>query len=218
MPRSSTSSRSAPRCGRSPATGIRAAARSTTRRLRASRSARARASTTASVAGWEATSSSSCASRRGSTSPARSSGSPTAIASTLEYEETSPDEARKRQTRERLLALLEQATVFFERCLWEGAASAEVRAYVAGRGITEETARAFRLGLSPGRGLTAKARQKGFTATELLATGLANQRGNDYFPYRLDVPARGCARPDRRLPGAQAARRRSAPGEIRQHA
>jgi DNA primase len=106
----------------------------------------------------------------------------------LEYEETSPEDARRRQTRERLYALLEQATSFFERHLWDSPGAASVREYVAGRGISEETARAFRLGLSPGRGLVAKAREKGFTVDELKTTGLANHRGNDYFPYRLMFP------------------------------
>ena len=43
-------------------------------------------------------------------------------------------------------------------------------------------------GLSPGSGLAAKAREKGFTAEELRAAGLTNQRGNDYFPPRLMFP------------------------------
>src|SRR5919206_4553661 len=38
---------------------------------------------------------------------------------TLEYEETSPRQEAERSRRERLLALLEQATTFYERCLWD---------------------------------------------------------------------------------------------------
>jgi DNA primase len=38
---------------------------------------------------------------------------------TLEYEETSPEQDAARGRRERLLALLEQATAFYERYLWE---------------------------------------------------------------------------------------------------
>jgi DNA primase len=106
----------------------------------------------------------------------------------LEYEESSPlaDEARKR--RERLFAVLDQAASFFERHLWEGADGEPVRAYLAGRGLGEEVSKEFRLGLSPGNGLAAKAREKGFTAEELRAAGLTNQRGNDYFPPRLMFP------------------------------
>ena len=106
----------------------------------------------------------------------------------LEYEETSPEEARRRVTRERLYGLLEQAATFFERCLWDLDTAAGVRAYIEARGISEETAKAFRLGLSPGRGLVTKAREKGFTSDELRVTGLANQRDRDYFPYRLMFP------------------------------
>ena len=58
----------------------------------------------------------------------------------LEYEETSPaaDAARKR--RERLYAVLEQATSFYERYLWETAQGEPVRAYLAGRGLARRSA------------------------------------------------------------------------------
>ena len=51
---------------------------------------------------------------------------------TLEYEESSPREDAARQRRERLTALLEQATTYFERMLWETEAGAPVREYLAG--------------------------------------------------------------------------------------
>ncbi|HET8969361.1 MAG TPA: DNA primase, partial [Gaiellaceae bacterium] len=107
---------------------------------------------------------------------------------TLEYDESSPREDAARQRRERLTALLEQATSYFERTLWESEAGASVRDYVASRGLGDEIARAFRLGLSRGTGLVAKARERGFTDEEIRAAGLANGRGNDYFPFRLMFP------------------------------
>jgi DNA primase len=107
---------------------------------------------------------------------------------TLEYEELSPQVEEARRRRERLFAVLEQATSFYERHLWESAAGEPVRAYLEGRGLQEPACREFRLGLSPGHGLTAKAQQKGFNAGELRAAGLANARGNDYFPRRLMFP------------------------------
>jgi DNA primase len=107
---------------------------------------------------------------------------------TLEYEELSPQIEEKRRRRDRLHALLEQATSFYERHLWESAAGDPVRAYLTGRGLEEPICREFRLGLSPGHGLAAKAQQKGFTVGELRAAGLANARGNDYFPQRLMFP------------------------------
>jgi DNA primase len=72
--------------------------------------------------------------------------------------------------------------------LWEGDAGAPVRAYLADRGLGEEVAKEFRLGLSPGRGLAEKARERGFTLDELKSAGLATTRGTDYFPQRLMFP------------------------------
>jgi DNA primase len=106
----------------------------------------------------------------------------------LEYEESSPHEDESRRRRERLTAVLEQATAYFERVLWDTEAGAPVREYLAGRGLGDEIAREFRLGLSRGAGLVAKARQRGFTLEELRATGLANRRDGDYFPFRLMFP------------------------------
>lgn len=107
---------------------------------------------------------------------------------TLEYEEISPQADDARRQRERLYAVLDQAAAFFERHLWEGGDGEPVRAYLASRGLGETVAKEFRLGLSPGDGLAGKAREKGFTADELRAAGLTNQRGRDYFPRRLMFP------------------------------
>ncbi|MGL6278730.1 MAG: DNA primase [Gaiella sp.] len=106
----------------------------------------------------------------------------------LEYEETSPGAERARERRDRLHRVLEQAAAYFERVLWDTDAGAPVREYLASRGLGEAVARQFRLGLSQGHGLVAKARESGFTVDELRAAGLANQRGNDYFPFRLMFP------------------------------
>jgi DNA primase len=106
----------------------------------------------------------------------------------LEYEESSPREDETRRRRERLTKLLEQSTAYFERVLWDTDAGRPVREYLAGRGLGEEVAREFRLGLSRGVGLVAKAKESGFTPDEIRAAGLANQRGNDYFPFRLMFP------------------------------
>jgi DNA primase len=117
---------------------------------------------------------------------------------TLEYEETSPEQDAARGRRERLLALLEQATSFYERYLWESPRGQRAREYLAGRGLGEDVCREYRLGLAPdGATLAGKAREKGFTAGELSAAGLVNRRGNDYFNGRLLFPladARGRVR------------------------
>jgi DNA primase len=107
----------------------------------------------------------------------------------LEYEETAPGFDAKRSRRERLFALLDAAAKFYERNLWEADAGAPVRAYLAERGLDEQTCKNFRLGLSPGGNrLAAKARAKGYAQEELLAAGLVNRRGNDYFAGRLVFP------------------------------
>jgi DNA primase len=105
---------------------------------------------------------------------------------TLEYEEASPAQEAERSRRERLLTLLEQATAFYVRCLWESAAGAPTREYLGQRGLGEEVCREYRLGLAPGgQTLARKAREKGFSTEELRAAGLVNRRGNDYFAGRL---------------------------------
>ena len=117
---------------------------------------------------------------------------------TLEYEESSPEQDAARGRRERLLSLLEQATAFYERWLWESPRGEAARAYLQSRGLGEVVCREYRLGLAPGGAtLARKAREKGFTGAELSAAGLVNRRGNDYFNGRLLFPladARGRVR------------------------
>jgi DNA primase len=107
----------------------------------------------------------------------------------LEYEESSPQIEAGRRRRERLLALVEQAATFYGRHLWETSTGEPVRAYLAERGLGEEVSREFRLGLSPGgTTLVQKARSTGYSQDELVAAGLVNRRGNDYFSGRLVFP------------------------------
>jgi DNA primase len=107
----------------------------------------------------------------------------------IEYEETSPEQDARRRRRERLLEVLEAAASFYERYLWDSQAGSLARDYLAGRGLGEEVCRHYRLGLAPGGStLTRKALERGFTRDELLAAGLGNRRGNDYFFGRLLFP------------------------------
>jgi DNA primase len=116
----------------------------------------------------------------------------------LEYEEASPEQEQRRQRDARLRALLERAAEFYARMLWDSEAGAAARAYLASRGLGEEVCREFRLGYAPGGGLLAsRGAQEGYTREELLAVGLANRRGNDYFQRRIVFPladARGRVR------------------------
>ena len=135
---------------------------------------------------------------------------------TLEYEETSPQLEESRKRRERLHAVLEQAASFYERHLWETAAGAPVRDVPRGP-------RARRGGLPrvPARPLAGERARAEGAAEGLHARRAARRRADERARQRLlpaaaDVPARRRARPDRRLPGAQAARGRSAEGQVRQ--
>ena len=116
----------------------------------------------------------------------------------IEYEEISPEADRARKRKERLTQLMERATSFYERVLWDSEQGAFAREYLASRGLGEEVCRQFRLGYAPGGPtLTRRALQEGYTQEDLLAGGLVNRRGNDYFTRRLVFPladARGAVR------------------------
>src|SRR6266581_6809783 len=101
----------------------------------------------------------------------------------------SPEAERARNRRKRLHELLEQAAAFYARYLWEAAGAADARAYLESRGLSEAVCREFLLGFAPGGAtLARKAAEKSFTREELLAAGLANRRGNDYFTRRIVFP------------------------------
>jgi DNA primase len=116
----------------------------------------------------------------------------------IEYEEISPEADRERKRKERLGQVLERATSFYERMLWESEQGAFARQYLASRGLGEDVCKKFRLGYAPGGATLARGAQKeGFTRDELMGAGLANSRGNDYFQRRLLFPltdARGGVR------------------------
>ena len=113
----------------------------------------------------------------------------------LELENEDPQAEARRRRRERLLALLDRAARFYETYLWESEEARRARDYLAGRGLSEEILREFRVGYSPSawdRMLVA-ARQGGFSEEELMAAGLA-QRGRggtsifDRFRARIMFP------------------------------
>ena len=116
----------------------------------------------------------------------------------LDYEEASPEQEQRRQRDERLRALLERAAEFYARVLWDSPSGGAARDYLSSRGLAEEVCREFRLGYAPGGArLGSRAAQEGYTQEELLAVGLANRRGNDYFQRRIVFPladARGRVR------------------------
>jgi DNA primase len=107
----------------------------------------------------------------------------------LEYEDADPRADAVRKRRDRQYAVLEAATAFYERYLWDSQAGSMARDYLAGRGLAEGVCREFRLGLALGGAtLTRKALERGFTRDELAAAGLMRKRGDDYFQRRLLFP------------------------------
>jgi len=131
----------------------------------------------------------------------------------LEYEQSSPEEERRRAQRSRLLKLLDDAAGFYERYLWESAEAEPARAYLSGRGIADETARDFRLGFAPSAWdrVCAAALAKGFTAVELGQAGLSSRgrrgpvdrfRGRLMFPL-ADVRGRVRGFGARQMPGGE---------------
>ena len=63
----------------------------------------------------------------------------------LEYDESSPKADEDRRHRDRLFAVLDQATSFYERHLWDTAAGEPVRAYLESRGLRQVTNPTFSL-------------------------------------------------------------------------
>jgi DNA primase len=102
---------------------------------------------------------------------------------------------REPGARDGLLALLEWAAGRFAAWLWEREEAGRARRYLEERGLTVETARAFRLGYAPEGWdhLLLAAREAGFTPEALVGAGLALPRQNgpghyDRFRGRLIFP------------------------------
>lgn len=113
----------------------------------------------------------------------------------LKRENEDPEAERRRRRRERLMALLERASKFYAAYLWQADEAAASREYLLGRGLREDTLRAFGVGFAPGGWdrLTKKAKDDGFSDDELLATGLAQRRREgtgvlDRFRGRITFP------------------------------
>jgi len=90
-------------------------------------------------------------------------------------------------SRDRLFAVLEEATQFFEK---ELGARADARTYLASRGLLPKTSEVWRVGFAPDewRALRARLSAKGFSDTEMLRAGLIKQsverKGEPYDVFR----------------------------------
>jgi DNA primase len=113
----------------------------------------------------------------------------------LQPEEEDPRAAERRQRRERLYELLERATGFYERYLWESDEAAGAREYLAGRRLEEGTLRQFRVGYAPSAydRMLGAARSAGYSNREAYDAGLAQRakgegRLYDRFRRRITFP------------------------------
>jgi DNA primase len=94
----------------------------------------------------------------------------------------------------RLYTILERAQRYYEGLLW-GTAGARARDYLARRGLTEETVKAFGMGYAPsGNGLLGYLEPDGFAEQELQAAGVIgiadDGRQFDFFRDRVLFPIR----------------------------
>ena len=114
---------------------------------------------------------------------------------TLERETEDPMDAQKRQRKERLYSLLERTAAYYVRVLWEAPEAASAREYLAGRGLQEDTLRAYRVGFAPDafERVLIGSRRAGYSDEELTAAGLiqpSRGRGGlmDRFRGRVTFP------------------------------
>jgi DNA primase len=112
-----------------------------------------------------------------------------------------PEEARRQARRSALAEVNEKAAVFYERVLWEHPKGEVAREHLRKRGITEDTARAWRLGYAPNLwdSLCKSHALKGIDPSLVEEAGLGVPRKKaqglyDRFRGRLMIPIRESGR------------------------
>ncbi|MEA2438491.1 MAG: primase [Thermoleophilaceae bacterium] len=109
----------------------------------------------------------------------------------LKREQEDPQAEERRKRRERLLALVERTTAYYERVLWESPEAARAREYLAGRGLGEDVLRTFRVGYAPSAWdrVMLAAQRDGFSQEELAASGLGQKgrQGGFYDRFRARI-------------------------------
>ena len=112
----------------------------------------------------------------------------------LKLEQQDPEAEERRKRRQRLMELVERATAYYERVLWESAEAGKAREYLAGRGLGDEILRKFRVGYAPSAwdSVMMAAQRLGFSQEELAAAGLGQKGRNggfyDRFRARIMFP------------------------------
>ena len=110
----------------------------------------------------------------------------------LKREQEDPQAEARRRRRERLLALVERATEYYVRVLWDSPEAARARDYLAGRGLGEEVLRTFRVGYAPSAWdkLMLKAQRDGFSqegSWRRRRTGAKGRQGGFYDRFRARI-------------------------------
>jgi DNA primase len=113
----------------------------------------------------------------------------------LQREEEDPKALERRQRRERLLALLDRTTTYYERYLWESSEARRAREYLQERGLEEAGLREFRVGYAPSAWdrVMLASRRGGYSNREMYDAGLVqrSQQNNqlyDRFRSRIMFP------------------------------
>jgi DNA primase len=106
----------------------------------------------------------------------------------LERENDDPRAEERRRRRSRLHALLDRAARFYSAYLFDSREARAAREYLAGRGLSDETLREFRVGYSPSAWdrMVVGAQEGGFRRQELVEAGLAQpgRQGGIYDRFR----------------------------------
>ena len=87
----------------------------------------------------------------------------------------------KREDKNKLGEILELATKFYEKQLWEGGGRSKILSYLKERGLQEKTVKEFRLGYSPvgWRNVLEFLTGRGYAIQDILKTGLIIQKKSD---------------------------------------
>ena len=94
-------------------------------------------------------------------------------------------EKENKETKDRIYDLLELATKFYEKQLWEGNGKTKILTYLKGRGLSDESMHTFRLGYAPDgwRHLVDFLVGRGFRPEEIEQAGLVLKKegGRDHY-------------------------------------
>jgi DNA primase len=109
----------------------------------------------------------------------------------IQREQEDPRAEARRQARQRLQQLLERAAAYYSNYLWESREAGKAREYLAGRGLAEDTLRAFGVGFAPSAWdkILVAGQRAGFTVPEMHSVGLVqrSRQGQEYDRFRARI-------------------------------